>query len=435
MTDEILLQKMIAEHYKHKPTFASMKRYYDGEHDIKRNYIKFKKRANRITIDNFVNKFVNEEVQYSLGNPLSYVSLSNNKDVIEAIYNNTFHWKENHNQELMKTLEIFGTAYILNYIDSEGRFSEKILSPLNSICYCDDDGKPFRFIHFYKKPFDDSTYRDVYYPEGRIDIYKGETKIDTKSTKMGAGIPVSVCRMEDIKDTIYFKIKSLQDSYNNVLSDQVNTISDFRTAYFVLTGCDAEKINMDDLDEHGMFVLPQGATADWLTKNLPDTYIQNMIKTLREAMYANTNHIDGNEKLQSNTSGTALRNRLVFLEQRCNLMVDIVLDAVYERIERLFNYLAIQKINFDVKDIKIVAKPCIPQDEASVVSMLNTLGIGTNVSLETALSQLSFIENPSQEIEKIKNEIIANAETAGNANKAAKRINLDVINDLGDDDE
>ena len=192
---------------------------------------------------------------------------------------------------------------------------------------------------------------------------------------------------------------------------------------------------MDDLDEHGMFVLPQGATADWLTKNLPDTYIQNMIKTLREAMYANTNHIDGNEKLQSNTSGTALRNRLVFLEQRCNLMVDIVLDAVYERIERLFNYLAIQKINFDVKDIKIVAKPCIPQDEASVVSMLNTLGIGTNVSLETALSQLSFIENPSQEIEKIKNEIIANAETAGNANKAAKRINLDVINDLGDDDE
>jgi len=162
MDNKTLLEKMIAEHYKYKNTFASMKRYYDGEHDIKRNYIKFKKRANKITIDNFVNKFINEEVQYSLGNPLSYVSLSNNKDAVEAIYNHTFHWKENHNQELMKTLEIFGTAYILNYIDTDERFSEKILNPLNAICYCDDDGKPYRFIHFYKKPFDDSNYRDVY---------------------------------------------------------------------------------------------------------------------------------------------------------------------------------------------------------------------------------------------------------------------------------
>ena len=421
MTNTILIEKMIAQYRDNLNKYKSMKRYYDGEHDILSKYPKLNGRANQTVIDNFVNKFINEEVQYSLGNPLAYVSLSGNKKVVDAIYNNCFHWKDNHNQELMRTLEIFGTAYILNYLDSEGRFCEKILSPLNAICYFDNDKKPLLFIHFYQKMFDDSEYKDIFYPDGRIEIYKGNTLIETKQSKIDWGIPVSICRLEDERDTIYYKIKTLQDSYNNVLSDQLNTISDFRNAYLVFTGVDVEDISMDELNQKRMMALPQGAKAEWLTKNLPDTYIQNMISNLRESMYANTNHIDGNEKLQSNTSGTALRNRLVFLEQRCNFMVNIVLDTVYERIERLFRYLEIQGINFDVKDIIIVAKPCIPQDEAATVSMLNNLGIGVNISKETALSQLSFIENPAQEIEKISAEA-----------KALERINLDKSLELED---
>lgn len=435
MENNILLQKMIAAHSDNQNLYSSMKRYYEGKHDIYQKYRKIENRANGIIVDNLVSKFVNEEVQYGLGNPLSYVSLSDNKDIIEAIYNNTFHWKENHNQELMKTLEIYGTAYILNYVNNDGKFSEKILSPLDAICYCDDDGVPVRFIHFYKKPFDDSNYRSVYYPNGNIEVYQGDTIIDRTTTKLGAGIPVSVCKLEDIQDTIYFKIKSLQDAYNIIMSDQANTISDFRNAYLVVSGADVDEKDVSIFNEKGLICLPKDATIDWLTKNLPDTYIQNMINNLLKSMYAATNHIDGNEKLQSNTSGTALRNRLVFLEQRCNLMVNIVLDAIYERIERLFKYLAIQHINYDIKDVKIVAKPFIPQDEESTVRTLSQLGIGTNISLETALSKLSSIENPVQEIEKIKAGQLAAAETAAKSEAKAKRINLDVINDLGDDNE
>lgn len=40
---------------------------------------------------------------------------------------------------------------------------------------------------------------------------------------------------------------------------------------------------------------------------------KNNLSRLRNAMYESCNHIDGNEKLQSNTSGTALRNRLIRL--------------------------------------------------------------------------------------------------------------------------
>lgn len=424
MTSVQLNDHMIADYRNKKHLFDQMERYYKGNHDINQNYAKFPNRSNKIVIDNFVNKFINEEVQYSLGNPLSFVSMSGDKDIIDKIYSNTFHWDDNHNQELMRTLEIFGMAYSLNYIDAKGRFSERILNPSNAICYTDDDGVPVRFIHFYKKKYDENEYRDIYYNDGKIEIYRGNTKIQTKSHPF-KGVPVSVCALKNIEDTIFFKIKELQDAYNRILSDQCNTISDYRNAYLVISGVKVDEESEKKLQTHGLVNLPTtNSSAKWLVKDMPDTYIENNLDRLRKAMYESTNHIDGNEKLQSNTSGTALRNRLVFLEQRCNMMLSVVINSVYERIERLFEYLIIKGMKYDIADIKIVSSPCIPQDEISIIQGLVQLGIGENISRETALSRLPFVENPIQEMEKIKAEKETN-----------QQIELDKIDLGGDDDE
>lgn len=417
-----LNDKMIAEFRALVYDYNLMDLYYKGDHDINRLYNKFPNRSNQIVIDNFINKFINEEIGYSLGNPLSMVSMSGNKQMIDDIYKTTFHWKDNHDQKLMRTLEIFGKAYILNYIDGKGRFSEKVLSPKNAIIYCDDDGVPVRFIHFYKPKYRTEEYHDIYYPDGRIEIYKGNVFQHIKQQPF-AGIPVSVCELDNIEDTIYFKIKHLQDAYNEILSDQVNTISDYRRAYLVISGVMVDEEMEKKLKTHGLLNLQsaQNASVKWLVKDMPDGYIQNTLERLRAAMYETCNHIDGNEKLQSNTSGTALRNRLVFLEQRCNSILDVVLNTVYDRTERLLEYLNAKGKTYDFTDIKIVATPCIPQDEISIIQGLSQLGIGTNISLETALSRLPFVENPAQEIAKIKQE-----------QKTNNKIELDKI-DLVDD--
>lgn len=425
MTDTKIIESMVSEYKSNLDKYQSMRNYYGGMHDINSTYHKFPNRANNIVIDNFVNKFINEEVQYSLGNPLSYVSLNGDKEIIDAIYNNTFHWKDNHNQELMRTLEIYGCAYALHYIDVKGRFSERILNPENAIVYCDSDGVPVRFIHFYKKKYDEAEYKDIYYPDGRIVIYEGENIIGERKHPFN-GVPVSICKLDNIEDTIYFKIKELQDAYNEILSDQVNTISDYRRAYLVISGVKVDEQTEEMLQTHGLLNLPSSSnsSAKWLTKDMPDSYIENNLNRLRNAMYESTNHIDGNEKLQSNTSGTALRNRLVFLEQRCNSMLEIVINTVYERVERLFEYLSIKGVAYPITDIKINSAPCIPQDEISIIQGLSQLGIGEHISLETALSRLPFIENPIQEMEKIKNEKANN-----------EMIELDKIDDFGGESE
>lgn len=127
-----------------------------------------------------------------------------------------------------------------------------------------------------------------------------------------------------------------------------------------------------------------------------------MIKNIKDSIYSVCNHIDSQEKLQSNTSGVALRTRLVFLEQRCKTVFDAVSDTISDRIRFLFQYLSIKNKQYDYKDITTSYSPCIPQDIQLIAQTINQLG--DRISLETALAQLPFIENPINEIAKIKKE-------------------------------
>lgn len=412
MTDAELKNRMIEDYHSQRHKYIKRRKYYEGEHDIVHNYKKYPNRPDNVIVDNFVQRFINEEVQYSLGNPLSYTSMMENEDstanneIIRAIYDNTFHWNDNHNQELMKQLEIYGKVYILNYIDKKGRFCEKILNPTEAIEYVDSDGVVQRFIHFYKKKYEDSAYMDIYYPDGRIEIYQDDVIIDTKKQPF-ENIPISVCKFENECETIFKKIKLLQDSYNNILSDQSNLIQELRNAILVVSGVEVTDGIIERLMKTGTLNFygdKNGGSVKYLYKDIPDTFIINALNFLRTEIFATVNHIDGNEKLQSNTSGAALRNRLVFLEQRCNTVTGIVINIVYERIERLFEYLSMVGTDYDIKDVKITATPNVPIDDISVIQALTQLGIGTNISLETALSRIPWIENPAQEIAKIKAE-------------------------------
>lgn len=416
ITDYQLNQKIIEEYHLNLLEYDKMKKYYNGEHDIIANYYNIDGRSNSVVVDNFVQKFIDEEVNYSLGNAITITSRSGDNDIINAINNNIFHWSVDQNQQLMKLMEIYGTAYELHYIDNKGRFCERLLNPTNAMCYCNIDGIPKRFIHFYSLKYDDSKYYDIYYPDGRIELYKNNKLVQTTKHCFN-GVPVSVCKMNNISETIYFKIKTLQDAYNQILSNQINTINDYRNAYLIITGADVDEETAKSLKSKGLLNLKsKDSSVSWLMKDMNDSYIQNTITDLKNAMYSTCNHIDGNFQMQSNTSSLAIRSRLLFLEQRCKSMFDYVSNGIYDRLERLFEYLNIKGYNFNISDININYNPNIPTDITSTVQAISQLG--NKLSHETALSLLPFIESPAVEMEKIRNE-----------KKAMESIDLDKIND------
>lgn len=395
-----IIKELISDYLAGLSIYQKMKDYYDGQHDILSFYKYEEGRSNQKTVVNYVNKFVEEELAYCFGNPLTYTSKSGNDDEIKAIDYNFYHWKSTHNQELMRQLEIYGTAYELYYIDQDGLFSGRILNPTDAIAYTDADGIPQIFVHFYKMKYTSDEYFDVYYPD-RIEIYKNGSPLKTKSHIFN-GVPVSICCIGE-DQTIYRKIKALNDSLNLVLSDQINLISDYRNAYLVVSGAEVDEETATLLKTKGILnINSKDGKASWLIKNIDSTYIDSIIREIKDSIYSTCNHIDGQEKLQSNTSGVALRTRLVFLEQRCKTVFDCVSDTIYDRIKFLFYYLSLKNLSYDWKDIAINFNPCIPQDLAMIAQVLTQLD--GKISLETALSQVPFIENPAIEIAKIKKE-------------------------------
>lgn len=441
-----LLKKCKQDFDMHKNEYFTMKRYYDGHTDALEKYQMITKRANTKVRCNFIQKFINEEASYCCGNKVTYSSHSDNTDVIENIRFNFRHWKEKHNKELCKQSLIYNEAYELYYIDSNGMFNSLICTPLDSYVLRDSYDNIILFIRFWTKQFDTTAtlYADVYTTtnithytvigdvftpiidsavSSQIEGNNNDTILFDDITGIGSisnnadanvfgQVPVSVVQIGTIDESLFSMLKGLQDGYETNLSDVVNEISDFRNAYLAFKGCKLDDTTKDangetDLDKMrklGIMNLPgNGADVKWLIKEINDSFVQNTLNTLEDKMYQLASHINNNEKLVSNTSSLALRNRLIGLEEKCTNNIQALTDAIKTRLQFLFIYLQIkQSKNYDWKDIDIKITPNIPTDDlmmSQIISQLNG-----KLSLKTGLSQLSFVDNVDNEIAELKKE-------------------------------
>ena len=401
-----LLKKAYDDYKANKYDYDKMYEYYKGNTDAIKKYQMVTERSNNKINTNFIKKFIKEEVSYSVGNDITYISKSGDENIVNDIDYYLDHWSEGHDSNLAKNMLIYSLTYELYYIDREGQFSSEIIPPTQGYATIDDFGNISFFMHIYKLKFDDTTYIDVYTDR---EIYHFNNKFEeiNKPTKHTLGaVPVGLAKLsgEGKDDTIFKDIKGLQDAYETNLSDISNEISDFRNAYMVLTGVAMDEDDIPKMKKLGvMQIKDKNGTASWLIKNINDTFIQNTLNTIEDKMYQLSSHINHNEKMQSNLSSLALRARLIALEEKCKLNQKAIADCIKTRLKFLFAYLeVIKNIKYDFRDIKVKFTPNIPQDDLMTAQIISQLG--DKLSTETGLSLLSFIENPKNELQKIKDE-------------------------------
>jgi len=388
--------------------YNKMMDYYEGKTDALLNYEKVDSRANNMVNNNMVQKFVGEEASYVCGNKITYTSNSNNKGAIADIELNTSHWSEKYDRELCKTALIFNKDYELYYVNGDGLFSSIILTPKDSYILDDDFGNIELCIRFFKLKFDkDTQYADVY----EKDTISHYTVVGSAFVQIGgidnnvfSGVPVGICKIGTMYESIYSNIKGSQDGYETTCSNIVNEICDFRNSYLKLTGTTIgeEDGAAETMKTSGIMELPLGGDASFLIKDLNDTFVQNTLITLKENMYELTSHINHNEKLSSNTSSLALLNRLIGLSQKCTNDVQAIQDCIKTRLKFLFEYLKIKENkNYIVSDIKIKLTPNVPADNMLTAQMLSQY---PNISKKTGLSLFSFINNVDNEMEQLDKE-------------------------------
>ncbi|MEA5085159.1 MAG: phage portal protein [Lachnospiraceae bacterium] len=384
------------------------KDYYNGEHFILRNYDMQDSRSNQKLVFNFPRKFVDNETGYLLGKPVNFISKSDKQEAIDCIDTNLSYWDKGHNINLRKQSEIFGESYELQYINRDGEFCATVLTPLN--CYCLVDGtaerKVLLALHKYQKAFEeDVDFLDVYTDTEILHYELKEEKLiyKGKHPHIFERVPVVICPANTEHKSGFEDVVSLFDAYNAINSDLVNEIADHRNAYLVIENAKLEEEDLKKMKAMGIIQVPKGGKVSWLTKDINDSFVQNELENTERKIYDMMDEVNFNENWAANTSSLALRNKLLNLENRVSMREAFMERVIKERIKNLFCFIRKKEgVSYDYKDIVVKFTRNLPTDLVGLADVI--VKLKDTCSQETLLTLLPFIESPTGEIKRFKQE-------------------------------
>ena len=410
-----LLQKMINRfRLDVEPRLAKYKKYYDGVQAIlNKTYTDASKPCSK-TVINYCKNIVDSYCGY-LATPgyISYRSDDEIEEIMEILRYNDYQAEDS---DFLLDALVYGVAAELMYIDNTGQTRFRLINPTSCFGVCDDSltGDLMYFVRMYKaNDWDDSDWYWVdVYSNNSVKHYKmngtnGYLTLITEEQHYFSQCPANIFTLPDEK-SIFDCVLSLQDAINELLSSEIDDYSAFCDAYLALVGVDAEAEDIAAMKQNRVLVLPEGATAAWLTKNSSDAQVENILKRIHDSIYriAQCPDFSSETFVGGVSSGVAIRYRLTGMETRAAKIAAQMKKALQRRVE-IISGIASLKLGEDVfRDIEIEFKRNIPEDEASLINLVNSLK-GT-VSDATLLSQIPFITDVNAELEALSEQKAAN---------------------------
>ena len=412
-----LLQKMIEKFQSSvQPVLTKYKNYYDGVQAILlKQYSDPSKPCNK-TVINYCKNIVDGYNGY-LASPnfISYTSDNDIEAIMDVLRYNDFQAEDS---DFLESALIYGVGTELMFSDQEGKTRFKLIDPRTCFGVYDDSltGDLLYFVRMYKEDEwdeDNDTQLIDVYSDYNIKHYKmsngGMATFINEEPHYFGQCPANIFYLPDEK-SIFDCIMSLQDSVNELLSDEIDDYSAFCDAYLALVGVDCDNEDIALMKQNRVLVLPEGAVAQWLTKNANDAQVENILKRLHDDIYRIAQMPDfcSETFVGGVSSGIALRFRLTGMENRAGRIEALMKQALQRRIELICGIASLKLGEEVFRDIQITFKRNIPNDETQVYQMVNMLK-GT-VSDETLLGQLPFISDVNAELERVKEQKANNIE-------------------------
>ena len=410
-----LLQKMINKfRVNEQPRLEKYKKYYDGLQSIlNKSYSDPSKPCSK-TVINYCKNIVDSYCGY-LATPghISYQSQEDIEEVMNILRYNDYQAED---ADFLLDMLIYGVACELMYIDGDSKTRFRLINPTNCFGVCDDSltGDLLYFVRMYKaSEWDDSnTYNVDVYSDISVKHYEmsgenGNLTFKAQEPHYFSQCPANVATMPDEK-SIFDCILGLQDAANELLSSEIDDYSAFCDAYLVLEGVDADADDIVSMKRNRVLLLPEGAKANWLTKNANDAQVENILKRIHDSIYriAQCPDFSSESFVGGVSSGIAIRYRLTGMETRAGKIEAIMKKALQRRVEIIAG-IATLKLGEEVyRDIDITFKRNIPEDTTSIINVVNALK-GT-VSDATLLSQIPFVDDVNAELEAVQEQKTAN---------------------------
>lgn len=415
-----LLNKMISRfRVTVEPKLDKYKNYYDGIQAIlNKSYADSSKPCNR-TVTNFAKNITDSYCGY-IATP-SHISYSSAEDITEVMDILRYNDYQAQDAALLLDALVYGVAHELMYIDAKGQTRFRLINPTTCFGIYDDSltGDLMYFVRMYKQSDWDNT--DIY----SVDVYSDyDIKHYTMSGANGAltytgaenhyfsQCPANIFVMPDEK-SIFDCVLGLQDAYNELVSAEIDDYSAFCDAYLLLSGVDAEPEDIAAMKQNRVLLLPEGATAAWLTKNANDAQVENILKRIHESIYrvAQCPDFSSESFVGGVSSGIAIQYRLTGMETRAGKIEAEMRKALQRRVEIISGIASLKLGEAVFRDINIDFKRNIPEDLTATIALINSLK--GSVSDATLLGQLPFIDDVNAELEALQEQKAANMELYG----------------------
>ena len=404
-----LLNKMINKFkIEVQPKLEKYKKYYDGIQAIlNKSYNDTSKPCNR-TVINYCKNIVDSYCGY-VATP-GYISYRSENDIEEIMDILRYNDYQAEDSDFLLDALVYGTAAELMYIDKDGKTRFRLINPTQCFGIYDDSltGDLMYFVRMYKaNEWDnsDTYYLDVY-SDSDIKHYKmsgngGFITLISETSHYFSQCPANIFMLPDEK-SIFDCIIGLQDSVNELVSAEVDDFSAFCDAYLCLIGADADSDDIVSMKENRVLILPEGASANWLTKSATDTQIENMLKRMHSSIYRVAQCVDFSLESVGGgvSSGVAIRYRLTGMENRAGIIEGKMKKALQRRVEIICGIATLKYGEEVYRDIEIDFKRNIPTDNAEIVNMINSLK-GT-VSDATLLGMIPIVSDVNAELEALK---------------------------------
>lgn len=405
----LLLRKMINKfRVEVEPKLKKYKNYYDGKQAIlNKNYTDASKPCSRV-VTNYCQDIADAYCGY-LASP-NYISYNSSNDITSIMEVLNYNDYQSEDSDFLLDALKYGIAYELMYLDNEAQVRFRLINPLTAFAIFDDTltGDLLYFVRMYKAndwnesdTYNVDVYSDYSIKHYTMAGYNGNLTFVAEEAHHFSQCPANVFSLPDEK-AIFDCILSLQDAANEILSDEIDDYSAFCDAYLSLTGADIDAEGVAMMKENRVLVLPEGAAAAWLTKNANDTQVENILKRIHDNIYriAKCPDFSSETFVGGVSSGIAIRYRLTGMETRAAAICARMKKALQRRIEIICGIASLKLGEEVFRDIDISFTRNIPEDNSSIVNLVNALK-GT-VSDATLLAQIPFVKDVQAELEAVK---------------------------------
>ena len=387
------------------PKLIKSYKYYKGEQAITlKQPTDTGKPANKI-ITNFCHTITDTYEGYLTGVPIQY-SNDNFDEILNILkYNDV----KNEDGEFLRQGLIFGRSFEICYIDEDKKQRFRTLDPRECIPVYDNtlNNNLLYVIRFWRSDMFDKSNEEYI-----VEVYGAQS---TKRYKSNVGFssftlieevpnfygqcPITVFSLNTEEESIFHNIMSLQDAYNTLLSSEIDDWESFCDAYMILKGAAIDEDDMEDMKKHRLLIMDTDAEAEYLTKDVNDVQIRNMLQLVNDNIHKIACCPDFSQESFGTSSGIALRYRLLGFENNAAAIESNFKMALQRRIELLCSIIQLTGGEALWRDVKITFYRNLPINLEETSTIVNNLrGL---VSDETLLSQIPFISDVEEEMKKL----------------------------------